>query len=76
MKKFLVFALLSVVAFQAKEKPVETKSAAVPAASATASGVPAKAEEDCDEKAKAAQKVEIKEDSISLSNNTAGCTLE
>jgi hypothetical protein len=71
MKTFLVLTLLSVVACQAKEKPVETSQAA--AASAAA---PVKAEEDCDEKAKAAQKVEIKEESISLTNNTAGCTLE
>ena len=35
-----------------------------------------KAEEDCDDKAKQAQKVEIKDDEISLTNNTAGCTLD
>jgi hypothetical protein len=68
MKTFLVLTLLSIVACQAKDKPIETTQAAATA--------PVKAEEDCDDKAKAAQKVEIKEESISLTNNTAGCTLE
>jgi hypothetical protein len=35
-----------------------------------------KAEEDCDQKAKEAQKVEIKEEGISLSEGNAGCSLD
>jgi hypothetical protein len=72
MKTILLFALFSVVSCQAKDKPVEVKAA--PAAESSAATP--KAEEDCDDKAAAAKKVEIKEEGISLTNNSAGCTLE
>ena len=73
MKTILLLALFSVVSCQAKEKPAET----VPEPkAAAAAGTTVKAEEDCDDKAAAATKVEIKEEGISLSNNPAGCTLE
>lgn len=71
MKTILLLALFSIVSCQAKEKPAEK----VPEPTTTATA-PAKAEEDCDDKAAAAKKVEIKEEGISLTNNSAGCTLE
>jgi|GEM_PF-3265644 len=70
MKTLLLMAMFTVVSCQAKEKPVEV----TPAATTETATAPAK--EDCDDKAAAAKKVEIKEEGISLSNNTAGCTLE
>ncbi len=72
MKTILLIALFTVVSCQAKEKPAET----VPEPKTAAAGTTQKAEEDCDDKAAAAKKVEIKEEGISLTNNTAGCTLE
>ena len=72
MKTILLLALFSIVSCQAKEKPAET----VPQPKTTAAGATVKAEEDCDDKAAAAKKVEIKEEGISLTNNAAGCTLE
>lgn len=71
MKTLLVIALFTVVSCQAKEKPAET----IPEPT-TAANTAAPAKEDCDDKAAAAKKVEIKEEGISLTNNTAGCTLE
>ena len=71
MKTLLVMALFIVVSCQAKDKPAET----IPEPTATAAAATGK-EEDCDDKAAAAKKVEIKEEGISLTNNTAGCTLE
>lgn len=71
MKTLLVIALFTVVSCQAKEKPAET----IPEPT-TAANTAALAKEDCDDKAAAAKKVEIKEEGISLTNNTAGCTLE
>lgn len=58
----LIF-VLSLAACHAEEKQ---KAKAVSASS--------NVEEDCDEKAK--QKIEIKEDTISLSNPSAGCSLD
>ncbi len=67
MKTLMFLALMSLVACEEKPNIPEVTSGAV------AKPV---AEEDCDDKAKAAQKVEIKEDSISLSNGSTGCTLD
>lgn len=68
MKTILLMTMFIVVSCQAKDKPVEVTAAPKTEASA--------AKEDCDDKAEAAKKVEIKEEGISLTNNTAGCTLE
>lgn len=73
MKTLLLMAMFTVVSCQAKDKPVEVAPAAT--SESASSATPAK-EEDCDDKAAAAKKVEIKEEGISLTNNTAGCTLE
>ena len=72
MKTLFLIALFSVTACQAKEKPATNTTVTETKTKTTAP----KAEEDCDDKAAAAKKVEIKEDSINLLNNTAGCTLE
>jgi hypothetical protein len=72
MKTLLVIALFTVVSCQAKEKPAET----IPEPTTAAANTAAPAKEDCDDKAAAAKKVEIKEEGISLTNNSAGCTLE
>lgn len=63
MKVFLFLSLFTLVACQAEEAPTTTQA---PSA--------VTAEEDCDDKAK--QKVEIKEEGISLSGGDAGCTLD
>lgn len=65
--KFFILLILSFTLISCVEKQTEVKSSETKAIHTEG------AEEDCDDKA--AQKVEIKEDSISLSNNT-GCTLE
>ena len=69
MRYFLAITLMmSIQACQSKEVPKATP------VSAAAVDAAVKPEEDCDEKAK--QKVEIKEDSISLTNPDAGCSLD
>ena len=67
MKTLMFLALMSLVACEDKPSTPDVTKGAV-AKPVT--------EEDCDDKAKAAQKVEIKEDSISLSNGPSGCTLD
>lgn len=67
MKTLLFLSLMSLVACEEKPSIPEVTTGAVANSAA---------EEDCDDKAKAAQKVEIKEDSISLSNGSTGCTLD
>lgn len=64
MKVFLFLSLFTLVACQADEAPT----------TATQAATAVTAEEDCDDKAK--QKVEIKDEGISLSGGDAGCTLD
>ena len=70
MKYLLVMGLMTFVA------ACQAKNSTPPAAPATSAVAPeaSKPEEDCDDKAK--QKVEIKEETISLTNPTAGCSLD
>lgn len=63
MKIFLFLSLFILVACQAEQAPKATQASTA-----------VSAEEDCDDKAK--QKVEIKEEGISLSGGDAGCTLD
>ena len=56
-----------------KTLPVEKSEKFVKAEKVTAKNAGAKAEEDCDEKAK--KPIEIKEETISLSGNT-GCSID
>jgi hypothetical protein len=65
MKYFILAALVSLVSCQKQEAPV----AGAPEVSTGAAAL-----EDCD--TKAAEKVEIKEEGISLSGGDTGCTLE
>lgn len=65
--------LMVVMMFIAFGCDTDTKPAP-PEPKVTAAGTAQAATEDCDDKAK--QKVEIKEETISLTNPTAGCTLD
>lgn len=67
MIKFFILLVISFSFVSCVEKQAEVKSAE------SVSVQTQKTEEDCDDKAK--EKIEIKEDTISLSNST-GCTLE
>jgi hypothetical protein len=69
--KTLLAALL-LVTFGCDPKPELPEPKVAP--SAAVSGAAQAATEDCDDKAK--QKVEIKEETISLSNPSTGCTLD
>lgn len=65
--KFFILLIVSFTVISCVEKKTEVKSSEAQTVQTE------KADEDCDDKAK--QKVEIKEETISLSNNT-GCTLD
>ncbi|MBY0518109.1 MAG: hypothetical protein K2P81_14465 [Bacteriovoracaceae bacterium] len=65
MKFLFLLSLLVMVACQKQEASTPQSNTSM-----------VKVEEDCDQKAKEAQKVEIKEEGISLSEGNTGCTLD
>jgi hypothetical protein len=76
MKWFFVFMLVFSCQQQEAVTPAATSSTSSEAATPETSGTAIK-EEDCDDKAKQAQKVEITEETIKLGGSPdAGCTLE
>jgi hypothetical protein len=76
MKWFFVLMLVFSCQQQEAVTPAATPSTSTEAAAPETSGTAVK-EEDCDDKAKQVQKVEITEETIKLGGSPdAGCTLE